>query len=100
MCGICGIASPLNFNERDAIVHKMNNAITHRGPDENGFYSSGFCTLAMSRLSIIDLKGGKQPIFNENDQYCVIFNGEIYNYKELKEDLSSKGHKFKTNTDT
>jgi len=100
MCGICGIAGRAAKNIRDELVRNMNRAIHHRGPDESGFYSSDFCTLAMSRLQIIDLVGGKQPIFSEDRTKCVFFNGEIYNYRQLKADLEAKGHRFATQSDT
>jgi asparagine synthase (glutamine-hydrolysing) len=78
----------------------MNLALRHRGPDEIGVYSSDFCTLAMSRLRVIDLESGTQPIYNEDRSKCVFFNGEIYNFRELKTGLIEKGHRFSTNSDT
>lgn len=101
MCGICGIISTKqseqNHSER---AKKMNAAIHHRGPDESGFYSDQHCSLAMRRLAIIDLKHGQQPIFNEDKSICIFFNGEIYNYQELRSDLIKNGHRFKTDSDT
>jgi len=96
MCGICGFIGKGN---RD-ILQQMTAAIKHRGPDEAGFFVKEPIFLGHSRLSIIDVAGGKQPIFNENKTVVVIFNGEIYNFKELKKGLKERGHKFKTNTDT
>jgi asparagine synthase (glutamine-hydrolysing) len=78
----------------------MNDAIRHRGPDETGFLSGDYCTLAMSRLSIIDLKGGQQPIYNEDRSKCVFFNGEIYNFREIRSELRKMGHQFATQSDT
>jgi len=99
MCGINGIIRsderPVYQNE----LEKMNNRMVHRGPDDFGYYINKNLGLAMRRLSIIDIKGGHQPIFNENSRYCVICNGEIYNYLELRKDLECDGHVFKTKSD-
>ena len=101
MCGISGIISTTIPNHnRLGIVKSMNEAITHRGPNQDGFYSDEYCSLAMRRLSIIDLHTGKQPIFNEDKSLCIVFNGEIYNFQELRQTLIKKGHKFSTNSDT
>jgi asparagine synthase (glutamine-hydrolysing) len=103
MCGICGIIdwqNNLSQMERQKRVAAMNHAILHRGPDEGGEFSSNHGSLAMRRLSIIDTAGGTQPIFNETQDICIFFNGEIYNYKELKAPLIEKGHQFKTESDT
>ena len=96
MCGFCGY---LNKKEKDSIK-KMNDAIIHRGPDDESYYKDDFIAMGFRRLSIIDLKGGRQPMTNEDDSMIITFNGEIYNFKEIKEDLIKKGHKFKTNSDT
>ena len=103
MCGISGIIdlrNTLSLEDRQAQVAAMNQAIQHRGPDDSGFYSDGGTTLAMRRLSIIDQEKGQQPIFNETKDICVVFNGEIYNYQELRELLEANGHQFKTRSDT
>jgi asparagine synthase (glutamine-hydrolysing) len=100
MCGITGFISKENKVYRDEKVALMNNEILHRGPDDDGFYSDEYCSLAMRRLSIIDLSNGKQPLYSSNNRYLIFFNGEIYNYKELKENLLTKGLSFKTNSDT
>src|SRR5277367_4490238 len=97
MCGICG---KLNF-DRDAsvspaLLKSMANTIVHRGPDDEGYYTSGPAGLGFRRLSIIDLSTGHQPISNEDGSVWVVFNGEIYNYKELREYLLGKGHVLKT----
>ncbi|MEN0051651.1 MAG: asparagine synthase (glutamine-hydrolyzing) [Bacteroidota bacterium] len=103
MCGICGI---IDFNnktsgeQRRQSVRAMNQAIFHRGPDEAGSYHNEITSLAMRRLSIIDLAGGQQPIFNETKDICIFFNGEIYNFQEIRSELLAKGHQFKTNSDT
>ena len=78
----------------------MADSMRHRGPDDEGYYISGQIGLGHRRLSIIDLNRGKQPISNEDDTIWIVFNGEIYNYQALRESLSEKGHKFKTDTDT
>lgn len=101
MCGICGIASLSPNDGLSSTVSVMNQALRHRGPDDSGQYSSDRCSIAMRRLAIIDLQGGHQPIANEDDTLHIVFNGEIYNYRELRDALESTGrHKFKTNSDT
>lgn len=99
MCGIYGIAGKLEPYDR-AVFKKMGGLISYRGPDDEGRYYSDNALLGMRRLSIIDLETGNQPIYNEDKTLCIICNGEIYNYKELREELLKKGHKFYTNTDT
>ena len=96
MCGITGFAG---FRD-DALLHRMNGRMLHRGPDDDGVYLSESISLAMRRLSIIDLAGGRQPIHNEDKTVWVVFNGEIYNYRELREQLIAKGHTFATQSDT
>ena len=101
MCGISGIISTkINKDERDTSARLMNKGIFHRGPDDDGFYSDEQCSLSMRRLSIIDLETGKQPIYSNNNESFVFFNGEIYNFKELQADLLVKGFSFKTTSDT
>lgn len=100
MCGICGI---INFDNRPvdpADLKKMNEKMLHRGPDDEGYFCLDNVGLAMRRLSIIDLDGGRQPIANEDDSIWVVMNGEIYNYLELRRELISRGHKFKSSSDT
>lgn len=97
MCGIAGFID--NTKNKKSIIKKMSKRIAHRGPDGEGFYIDGDVALAHRRLSIIDLTTGNQPMFNEDNSVVVIFNGEIYNYIELKNELKSK-HKFKTKSDT
>jgi len=97
MCGICGI---FGKHER-RVIKPMTESLKHRGPDDFGFfYHRDLLTLGQRRLSIIDLSTGRQPIYNEDKSVAVVFNGEIYNYKELRPPLEKKGHKFYTNTDT
>ncbi len=100
MCGIAGVINYQYPEEKKSLLLKMSKALHHRGPDASGFYNNGPAGLAHTRLSIIDLKGGDQPIHNENKSLWIIFNGEIFNYPELREDLLSKGHRFYTKTDT
>ncbi len=100
MCGIVGFHDNLDKNEKDKIIKKMADRIIHRGPDSDGYYTNNHMALGFRRLAIIDLNTGSQPIYNEKKDMVIIFNGEIYNYQELKEDLLKKGHKFRTKTDT
>lgn len=100
MCGIVGVISSGNKEEREISVQNMNNNIIHRGPDDDGFYSDELCSLAMRRLSIIDLKSGKQPLYSDCGKFLIFFNGEIYNYIELRDMLISLNCVFKTHSDT
>src|SRR5438132_451647 len=101
MCGICGI---VNFNVTEPVDHhlveRMTSAQRHRGPDDDGYFVENNVGLGHRRLSIIDLSGGKQPIFNEDGSVVVVFNGEIYNYADLTGDLVARGHQFATRSDT
>ena len=101
MCGIAGIVSS-NRTERieEALVHQMCEAIVHRGPDDEGLLARNNVGLGMRRLSIIDLSGGHQPIFNEDRSAWIVFNGEIYNFPELRPELEAHGHHFSTHSDT
>ncbi len=101
MCGIAGIASTGQGAREDVeTIRLMCNAIVHRGPDDEGFYVREGVGLGMRRLSIIDLSGGHQPIHNEDQNVWVVFNGEIYNFLELRSELESHGHSFYTHSDT
>lgn len=104
MCGINGFISRQSNIEIQKVLREMNNAIIHRGPDQDGFFedNSSDCKIgmAMRRLSIIDLSSGKQPIFTEDKQKVILFNGEIYNFKILKSQLEQKGVEFVTHSDT
>lgn len=101
MCGICGklIFDP-EASVSPALVESMANSIAHRGPDDAGFYVSGNLGLGFRRLSIIDLQGGHQPLSNEDGSVWIVFNGEIYNFQQLRDDLLQRGHFFKTRSDT
>lgn len=101
MCGIAGIVSADAGDRIDpAAIHRMCAAILHRGPDDEGVFVKDGTGLGMRRLSIIDLSGGHQPVFNEDRTVWVVFNGEIYNFPELRADLMQRGHHFSTHTDT
>ena len=100
MCGIVGIVRHDEHSVDPATLARMCEAIHHRGPDEDGFYQRPSVGMAMRRLAIIDLKGGQQPIHNQDRTAWIVFNGEIYNYLELREKLEKLGHKFHTNCDT
>ena len=97
MCGICGI---IRKGDNKDIIKKMNDRIMHRGPDGEGYYIDGDVAFGHRRLSIIDLSTGDQPIYNEDNSVVTVYNGEIYNYVELRSELESLGHEFKTKSDT
>jgi len=98
MCGFVGFIDKKKNKKK--IIKDMADIIVHRGPDSDGYYTDDDCALGFRRLSIIDLSGGTQPIYNEDKTMAIIFNGEIYNYQEIRKDLLKKGHKFKTESDT
>lgn len=98
MCGICGFTGQIV--DRDDVIKNMTEVITHRGPDSDGFFSDDYISMGFRRLAIIDLDSGRQPIYNEDKTLVLTFNGEIYNYKELKKILIERGHKFYTDTDS
>lgn len=98
MCGICGFTGEISG--RTKIIELMTDLITHRGPDSLGFFADNNVSMGFRRLSIIDLNGGEQPIYNEDNTLVLTFNGEIYNYKEIKTELIKQGHIFYTDTDS
>lgn len=100
MCGICGIMDLTRHGRvaQEAVWH-MTQRIVHRGPDGDGFYTTPNIGLGMRRLSIIDVTGSDQPLFNEDRSIALVFNGEIYNYRELRQDLLARGHRFHTDGD-
>ncbi|MEG2075568.1 MAG: asparagine synthase (glutamine-hydrolyzing), partial [Victivallaceae bacterium] len=100
MCGIAGIIKPINPENDSTDLKLVAGALLHRGPDEEGFLSNPEALLAHRRLSIIDLGGGRQPMYNEDRSVAVIFNGEIYNYRELRHQLEQQKHQFATRSDT
>jgi asparagine synthase (glutamine-hydrolysing) len=101
MCGICGyITFKSGIEEKRAVLAAMCDLLHHRGPDEGALYTKGNVGLGHRRLSIIDLSGGKQPMSNEDGSLTVVFNGEIYNFPELRDELRQKGYTFRTGSDT
>jgi asparagine synthase (glutamine-hydrolysing) len=101
MCGIVGLVRPdLSSNEIESAIQQMNDPIFHRGPDDAGSICRNGRGIGMRRLSIIDLSGGHQPISNETNDIHVVCNGEIYNYRSVREDLQQRGHHFKTHSDS
>src|SRR5262245_35706084 len=101
---MCGIAWFVNLDPArtadTALLECMTRTLTHRGPDEEGYFTAGPVGLGMRRLRVIDLATGKQPITNEDGSVWVVFNGEIYNFLELRRELEGRGHRFTTNSDT
>ena len=101
MCGITGFAERSHqADEARAIVKKMADLIAYRGPDGEGYFVDDQVALGHRRLSIIDLEGGSQPMYNEDGNLVVIYNGEIYNYQDLRAELLAAGHTFATQSDT
>lgn len=101
MCGICGQFSfASDAPIEPSVVGRMTRAIAHRGPDDEGYFIEGPVGFGFRRLSIIDLEGGHQPMFDREKSVCVVFNGEIYNFKELRAELEDQGYAFQTNCDT
>ncbi|GAB5494155.1 MAG: asparagine synthase (glutamine-hydrolyzing) [Phototrophicaceae bacterium] len=98
MCGICGVVQADN-QVSETLLRTMNDTIHHRGPDGEGYYIQDRVGLAMRRLAIIDVGGSEQPLYNEDKSIVVVFNGEIYNYQQLRQDLIQKGHTFRTDGD-
>src|SRR5437762_9982788 len=96
MCGICGIVGVVDR----AVLQRMTDAMVHRGPDDEGFHLADGIGLGARRLRIIDVAGGRQPITNEDGSLVVVFNGEIYNHRELRTRLETQGHRFATRSDT
>ncbi|MCA1849647.1 MAG: asparagine synthetase B, partial [Acidobacteria bacterium] len=104
MCGIAGFIygdEPGSDHESDlAVLDRMCRVIAHRGPDDQGTFLEGAAALGMRRLSIIDLAGGHQPMSGCDGKFTIVFNGEVYNYRELQRELEARGHQFKTHSDT
>lgn len=100
MCGFVGFTGGGDTQRSESVLHAMTDAIAHRGPDDADYYMDGEISLGFRRLSIIDLEGGRQPILNEDGSKALLFNGEIYNYQELRKDLLEKGHVFTTRSDS
>ena len=101
MCGIAGAIDLENQRPIDSrMLHHMSDAITHRGPDEEGHFISGSVGLAARRLSIVDLEDGHQPVFNENRSIVAVYNGELFDHRELRKDLQKRGHTFQSQCDS
>lgn len=100
MCGFAGYIHNYGTFDKEEVIHKMADRIKHRGPDDAHYYIDDGIALGFRRLSIIDLEGGRQPILNEDGSLVLLFNGEIYNYQELREELIKAGHAFTTKTDS
>src|SRR5262249_54514701 len=102
MCGICGIAIPkqLNRHVSESRLVVMRDTLTHRGPDDAGLYMGDGVGLGHRRLSIVDLGGGRQPMANEDNRVWIVFNGEIYNHRDLRPGLEERGHQYRTVCDT
>jgi asparagine synthase (glutamine-hydrolysing) len=100
MCGICGVIGIERPEPAEEITRRMMGAMWHRGPDEDGLLVVPSVALGMRRLSIIDLPGGRQPVFNEAENVAIVFNGEIYNFRQLRRTLEGRGHAFRTHSDT
>ncbi|HXP69758.1 MAG TPA: asparagine synthetase B, partial [Candidatus Dormibacteraeota bacterium] len=100
MCGICGIVGVGSRERGEALVRRMMAAIVHRGPDAEGILTAPPVVAGSRRLSIIDLPGGSQPVWNETNTLAVVYNGEIYNFRSLRKELEAAGHTFRTNSDT
>src|SRR5580765_8592514 len=100
VCGICGILDAgTRVEERERRVAAMAKASVHRGPDDAGSWSSGPVSFGFRRLAVIDLETGNQPLRLEDDRAVVVLNGEIYNFRELRDELTAKGHRFRTKGD-
>ena len=99
MCGFVGFTNFIG-EKADRVLEDMMNKIVHRGPDSSGKFVNEDICLGFRRLSIIDLEGGSQPLYNEDGTMILVFNGEIYNHRELRDELIERGHIFKTRTDS
>ena len=99
MCGIAGFTHK-NWSPDPDRIRRAAATLVHRGPDQQGVFRSDICSLGATRLKIIDLEGGDQPIFSQNGDAVIVFNGEIYNHLELRTELESLGHRFKSHSDT
>lgn len=101
MCGLVGIFDSSGRREIDkCLLSRMNEAQRHRGPDGSGIYVAPGIGLGCRRLAVIDIEGGHQPMLNEDDTVALVFNGEIYNFRELTDELAARGYRFRTRCDT
>ena len=99
MCGVCGIVGPASESRAD-LLRRMSESLRHRGPDADGFYEDDDVALGMRRLSIIDVVGGTQPVYSETRNIAAVFNGEIYNFRQLRSRLAARGHRFGSGSDS
>lgn len=97
---MCGIAGVIGWRDDGQLIRQMTHSLRHRGPDGEGHFVGDRRCVGATRLSIVDLAAGVQPVFNETNEICVVFNGEIYNHRELRGELRREGHVFRTETDT
>ena len=101
MCGICGIVDFYRqVKDKKELTHVMSSNLSHRGPDDSGEFNDEFISMGFRRLSILDIEKGNQPVTNKNKKIISIFNGEIFNFKEIRNELKIKGFNFKTNSDS
>jgi asparagine synthase (glutamine-hydrolysing) len=100
MCGICGVVGIDSKDTAEGIVRRMMASMVHRGPDEEGILLASPVAVGMRRLSIVDLPGGSQPVWNETETLAIVYNGEIYNFRELRAEMEALGHQFRTRSDT
>lgn len=99
MCGFVGFTGEDGSLDHGTVIHAMAEVIAHRGPDSDGYFADGRAALGFRRLAIIDLAGANQPLHNENGSLVLVFNGEIYNYRALRRELTAAGHRFSTEGD-
>src|SRR6202034_679217 len=100
MCGIAGMVNSDGERVEAITIRRMCQSIVHRGPDDEGIFAKDGAGLGVRRLRVIDLAGGHQPVFNEDKTICVVYNGEVYNFQELRLELEGRGHRFHSHTDT
>ena len=100
MCGIYGFTTKFSDIEKAEILKQMGQTLRHRGPDQSGNYLDDNVAMGIERLSILDVEKGRQPIFSNNDGFVIVHNGEIYNYREIRNQLQKIGYYFQTDTDT
>src|SRR5438874_8201512 len=100
MCGIAGYVSAVPSSDSEAVLRRMTDVITHRGPDDCGYYHDEHAHLGHRRLSIVDLAAGHQPIANETRSHWIVYNGEVFNHGDIRSRLEQAGHRYKTRCDT
>src|SRR5438309_9382188 len=104
MCGIAGFTFSSRGHDgasaHDVVIRRMTAALTHRGPDQQGVHLTSRAALGAVRLQVIDLDGGEQPVYSDDAQTAIVYNGEIYNFREIRAELESRGHHFRSDCDT